>query len=40
MTFSEYSDGLMAAGFTDIGIDPTNEMADEIYGANVQATKP
>jgi len=40
MTISEYSDGLMGAGFTDIGIDLTHEMADEIYGANVRATKP
>ncbi len=29
-----------APGFTDIGIDLTHEMADEIYGANVRATKP
>ena len=40
MTISEYSDGLMSAGFTDIGIDLTHEMAEEIYGANVRATKP
>ena len=40
MTISEYSDGLMGAGFTDIGIDLTHEMADEIYGANVKANKP
>ena len=40
MTISEYSDGLMGAGFIDIGIDLTHEMADEIYGANVRATKP
>jgi len=40
MTISEYSDGLMGAGFTDIGIDLTHEMADEIYGANVKAIKP
>ena len=40
MTISEYSDGLMGAGFTDIGIDLTHEMAEEIYGANVRAFKP
>ena len=40
MTISEYSDGLMSAGFTDIGIDLTHEMAEEIYGANVRAFKP
>ena len=40
MTISEYSDGLMRAGFIDIGIDLTHEMADEIYGANVRAIKP
>ena len=40
MTISEYSDGLMGAGFTDVGIDLTHEMAEEIYGANVRAFKP
>ena len=40
MTISEYSDGLMNAGFTDIGIDLTHEMADEIYGANVERSSP
>ncbi len=40
MTLSEYSDGLTDAGFGNIGIDLTHEMADEIYGANVRATKP
>ena len=40
MTISEYSDGLMGAGFIDIAIDLTHEMAEEIYGANVRAFKP
>jgi len=40
MTISEYSDGLMSAGFGDIGIDLTHEMANEIFGANVRAIKP
>jgi arsenite methyltransferase len=39
MTLAEYSDGLMQAGFTDISIDLTHELAEEIYGANVRATK-
>ncbi|HEY7478103.1 MAG TPA: arsenite methyltransferase [Actinomycetota bacterium] len=40
MTLSEYSEGLMDAGFTDITIDLTHELADQMYGANVRATKP
>ena len=40
LSFSEYGDELMRAGFTDISIDLTHEMADEIYGANVRARKP
>jgi ubiquinone/menaquinone biosynthesis C-methylase UbiE len=40
MMVSEYSDGLMRAGLTDISIDLTHKMAEEIYGANVRATKP
>jgi ubiquinone/menaquinone biosynthesis C-methylase UbiE len=39
MTLAEYSDGLMRAGFTDISIDLTHKMAEEIYGANVRATR-
>jgi ubiquinone/menaquinone biosynthesis C-methylase UbiE len=37
---SEYSDLLMQAGFENIAIDITHELADEIYGANVRARKP
>jgi SAM-dependent methyltransferase len=40
MTLSEYSAGLMEVGFSDVRIDLTHELADEIYGANVKATKP
>ena len=40
MTISEYSDGLMRAGFTDVSIDLTHELAEDIYGANVKGTKP
>jgi arsenite methyltransferase len=39
LTMSEYSEGLMRAGFTDVGIDVTHELAEEIYGANIRATK-
>jgi hypothetical protein len=40
MTLSEYSTGLMEAGFADVSIDLTHELAEEIYGAIVKATKP
>jgi arsenite methyltransferase len=40
MTLTEYSQGLMQAGFTEVNIDLTHELAEEIYGANVRATKP
>ncbi len=40
LTLSEYSDLLMRAGFEGVGIDITHELADEIYGANVRASKP
>ena len=40
LSLSEYGDELMRAGFTDISVDLTHEMADEIYGANVRARKP
>ena len=40
LTLTEYGDELMGAGFTDIGIDLTHELAEEIYGANVSARKP
>ena len=40
MTLTEYSRGLMQAGFAEVNIDLTHELAEEIYGANVRATKP
>ena len=40
MTLSEYSSGLMEVGFTDVNIDLTHELAEQIYGANVKANKP
>jgi arsenite methyltransferase len=40
LSMTEYGDEVMRAGFVDISIDLTHEMADEIYGANVRARKP
>ena len=39
LSLSEYGDGLLRAGFSEIGIDLTHEMADEIFGANIRASK-
>ncbi|PWK87223.1 methyltransferase family protein [Lentzea atacamensis] len=40
LTFGEYRDGLRAAGFTDIEITPTRQVADGMHSAIVRATKP
>jgi hypothetical protein len=40
MSFAEYREELEAAGFADVSITPTNEMAEGIHGAIVRATKP
>ena len=40
LSMSEYGDELLRAGFIDINIDLTHEMAEEIFGANVKARKP
>ncbi|NKE57628.1 arsenite methyltransferase [Lentzea sp. PSKA42] len=40
LTFTEYREGLQAAGFTDIEITPTFEAADGMHSAIVRATKP
>jgi len=40
LTISGYSAGLIGAGFEDVTIDLTHELADQIYGANVKAIKP
>jgi arsenite methyltransferase len=40
MTLTEYSAGLMQVGFTNVAIDVTHELADEIYGATIKARKP
>lgn len=40
LTFTEYRDGLAAAGFTDIEITPTHEVADGMHSAIIRAVKP
>lgn len=40
LTFSEYRDGLRAAGFTEIEIIPTQQVADGMRSAIVRAAKP
>jgi SAM-dependent methyltransferase len=40
LSFSEYEDGLRAAGFADIRITSTHESMPGIHSAIVQATKP
>ncbi|GAA3515311.1 arsenite methyltransferase [Actinocatenispora rupis] len=40
LSFTEYRDGLAAAGFTDIDITPTQRAADGMHAAIVKATKP
>jgi len=40
LSMSEYGDELLRAGFIDINIDLTHEMAEAIFGANVKARKP
>ena len=40
LSMSEYGDELMRAGFVDISIDLTHELAEEIFSANVLARKP
>ena len=37
LSFSEYRQGLEAAGFTDIEITPTHEVADSMHSAIVRA---
>jgi SAM-dependent methyltransferase len=38
--FTEYAEGLQAAGFVDVSIDPTHEVADGMHSAIVRAVKP
>ena len=40
LSISEYRDGLAAAGFTDISITPTHQVADGMHFAIVTARKP
>ncbi|PPK66779.1 arsenite methyltransferase [Actinokineospora auranticolor] len=40
LSFAEYRDGLAAAGFTDIEITPTHQVADRMHSAIVRAVKP
>ena len=40
LSISEYRDGLAAAGFTDISITPTHEVADGMHSAIIRASKP
>ena len=40
LSFTEYREGLAAAGFTDIEITPTHEAADGMHSAIVRAVKP
>jgi arsenite methyltransferase len=40
LSFTEYRRGLESAGFTDVSIEPTHEVADGMHSAVVRATKP
>jgi len=40
LTFAEYTQGLEAAGLTDVSVTATHEVADGMHGAIVRATKP
>ncbi|MEV0011216.1 arsenite methyltransferase [Streptomyces sp. NPDC047973] len=39
-SFAEYREGLVAAGFTDIEVNPTHPVADGMHSAVVRAAKP
>ncbi len=40
LSVSEYVDGLTAAGFVDVRVEPTHAVADGMHGAVVRARKP
>jgi arsenite methyltransferase len=40
LSFTEYRDGLAAAGLTAISVTPTHQVTDGMHGAIVKATKP
>jgi arsenite methyltransferase len=40
LTFSDYRDGLAAAGLADVDITPTHAVADRMVSATIRATRP
>jgi SAM-dependent methyltransferase len=40
LSISEFREGLEAAGFTNVVVEPTHAVADEMHSAIVRATKP
>jgi hypothetical protein len=40
LSFTEYRQGLEAAGFTDVSLTSTHRVADGMHSAVVRATKP
>ena len=40
LSIGEYRDGLISAGFTDVTITPTHDVADGMHSAVIKATKP
>jgi arsenite methyltransferase len=40
LSIGEYRDGLAAAGFTDITVTPTHQVADGMHSAIIRARKP
>ena len=40
LSFAEYREELTRAGFVDVGVEPTDELTDKIFGAIVRARKP
>lgn len=40
LSVGEYQDGLTAAGFTDVVVEPTHEVADGMHSAIIRARKP
>jgi hypothetical protein len=40
LSFGEYEQGLTDAGFTDVSVTPTHQVADGMHSAIVKAQKP
>ncbi|WP_020575152.1 arsenite methyltransferase [Actinopolymorpha alba] len=40
LSISEYTDGLRNAGFIDVTVEPTHQVADGMHSAIIRATKP